>query len=247
MNEWDDQDVQPDEGPLNARLRSPKYVLLLAIFAALLVLTIAGVITGSEPEESSTGIDEDFTNPSQTWNPVDDGNVTASITGDRYVVSIKQPDYTFVDEAIWSGAIEFNDMEAGATAVMESGGSGRFGIVCYSNPGTAEAPGGVFARYEFFITSSGGYGVAKWLNGSSEILELKEKGPVDPAKDNELSVSCSGGEPATLSMSVNGEALLKVNDPSGLGSFEGTGVLVASLGKPGITVAFDDVSAGPAD
>jgi hypothetical protein len=223
---------------------------LFAAFAALLVLTVIGVFIGSDADEEGstpTGIDEDFSSPSQTWNPTENGSVTASFTDERYVVSIEQPDYTFVDEAIWSGAIEFNDIEVSATATMSEHGSGRFGILCYSNPGTEDSPGGVFARYEFFVTSSGGYGVAKWLNGSSEILEFTEKGPIDPGEGNELAVSCLGGQPAKLSMSVNDKRVLDVTDPSGLGTFEGTGVIVASEKKAGITVAFDDVTGGPAD
>jgi hypothetical protein len=233
---------------MGRRLRTKRYRLLVGGFVFFLVVLVLGVVgSGDESDVTSSSLREDFSMPSQTWDPLSDSSVDARFEDGEYVIGVKAPDYTFVDEAVWSGAQEFGTIQAQARVEMTQEGSGRFGVLCYSNPGTAEAPGGVFARYELFLTSSGGYGVAKWLNGSSEILELKEKGSIGSSDPMDLLVRCEGGPSARLRMVLDGETLVELEDPSGLASFEGSGVVVGSEKQPGLEVAFDDLIAGPSD
>jgi tetratricopeptide (TPR) repeat protein len=176
---------------------------------------------------------DDFSNPSKGgWYSAGDSLGLASYNSDGYRINVP-----LGNSAVWaSNTLWTNDMRV-EVDVRFIGGSqdNLFGILCrYSDSGTF---------YALVVSSDGYYGIGRRVNG----------GPLEPAGDglgqlqqtnkivtgennvNHLTGICSG---ATLSLAVNGETLITLED---IGISAGTsGLIVATYDPAGSDLLFDN-------
>lgn len=184
-------------------------------FLLILCLLAAVVLSGCAP--SGLSFDElpwlqpgdvifqdDFSDPSTGWEKANSPYELKGYSQDGYLISVKLP-----NSRAWSVAdLPLSDTEIRVQTQKISGSEdANFGLICrFKNKDNF---------YSFLISSDGYYGIMKVENGvetllSSDQFTFSEQIHRGDAA-NEIIATCIGNE---LSLNVNGELLLTVNDDS---------------------------------
>ncbi len=177
---------------------------------------------------------EDFTQPREGWETYHQSDGDMAVENGAYHMVVRSPTMFWVNVPL---AEEPQDVLI-EVDVSKRGGpeDGVFGLVCRQNPDE-------FTGYVFLINGKGEYGIAynhdftglDWLGdkGAMQTSEAIHQGQAS----NHLTVACVG---STLTLAVNGEKLLEVQDErlsSGpIGFFAGNPT------EPGSEVLFDNLT-----
>lgn len=206
-----------------------------ALFFAIFVATALACSTINEITDTNDTLaegilfEDDFSYVLSGWSIDTDADASLDYSDGRYEISIYQDDYT-----AWAlPGKYFTDTDIEVEATFASGGyDSVFGIICrhldYDN------------FYVMVIDSEGYYGIFKTINAGdftligSEYMDYSEA--IRRGEDtNRLRVVCDGD---LLSLSVNGELLLEVNDTDLSGG--DVGLIVATGETPNTTLYFDN-------
>ncbi len=178
------------------------------------------------PETGATLHQEDFSVPGDWFTAIDD-NFSMEYAEDGYRILNRSPN-SFVSSVL---AMDITDLHVETRANRVGGPqTGYYGVVCrWQN---------VSNFYAFVIGSDGFYGIARVLNGQLTFLGegRTTSGPIllDTA-NNLVGGSCIGD---TLSLYVNHQSLLQVQDQTFASG--NPGLVTATRATPGTHVHFDD-------
>ncbi len=179
----------------------------------------------SLPGQGEILLEDDFSDPNKAWYTGDeDGNSITNLGGIMEFTVIKEswliwtestllytPDVVMeVDALLWDGDITNN-----------------YGLMCrYMDADN---------YYSLTIANDGYVEILKYVGGEAELLYGEMQLAAFDADLNHLTASCIG---ETLSLSVNGEFVVSVEDSS-LDSGD-VGMIVGTYDKPPVTVRFDN-------
>ena len=171
---------------------------------------------------------DDFSDPNSGWEHYREGDGILDYEDGRYRMLVQQPENTY-----WVNAKQVYDnaiIEVDA-ARKEGPEENVYGVMCRLDSN--------YHAYMFVISSAGNYGIARWANLQFELLGSGVMQPGSTIRtgneNNHIRAACVG---SLLSLSVNGEELLVVNDdriPSG-----DTGLVAGTRGTPGVDIIFDN-------
>lgn len=173
---------------------------------------------------------DDFFDPASGWESYREADGMLDYEDGKYRMQIPVPNNTY-----WVAAnIDYTDVIIEADAVRNGGPLDNvYGLMCRLDYDTNEA-------YMFLITSKGYYGIAKWTNLGLELFGNTDYVFSDAIftdeRENHLRVECYGDQ---LSLSVNGQTLLKVNDNT-LKKGD-IGFAAGTTGESGTDILFDNL------
>lgn len=177
---------------------------------------------------------DNFTNPSSGWDKTQNADYTLEYKKGKYHVLINKQNG---GQVLWIGS-KYTDMSVEVDVQQTAGPSdGEMGVVCRPNDS-----GGFYA---FEITQDGQYGIYKSTNWTSSPLA---EGTLDPNTISATSTThiegvCDG---STLTLLLNGQALLQVQDSDYTKGGVGMVVTSGNSGDPGVDTLFSNFLAkGP--
>lgn len=177
---------------------------------------------------------DDFTDPSSGWDKMHDSSYTLEYTSGKYHVLINKQDGGQIS---WPGG-NYSDTSAEVDAQQTAGpNDGQFGVACRITDA-----GGL---YSFEFSQDGSYGIYKYTNWNSDQLEEGTLSPntISQNKINHLEGVCNGD---TLTLLLNGQPLLQVQDSQYTSGGTGLVVRTGGSGQAGIDVLFSNfVVKGP--
>lgn len=181
------------------------------------------------PTISNILFQDDFSDKNSGWHTLTEGDqvVDYQQNGFRFYVTETQFDY-------WSvPGLSFTDAVIQVNAVKVGGPDDNdFGVICrYQDDSNF---------YGFLVSSDGYYGISKMADGEHNLLGSEDMQPSDAinqgAASNTLKVSCVG---STLSLTVNGQKLLEVEDSDYTRG--DIGLIAGTFDVGGVDVVFDNL------
>jgi hypothetical protein len=220
-----------------APARPHRVLATLAVLAlALLSGCLPAAVQGPDPcnEEGTLLLDEFDGTKECGWTLYERTGAEAEIAEGVLRLSTSQPGQIW-----WANAErDFDDVIVTVRAEQAAGpDDNAYGIICrYQNPENF---------YVFLISGDGFYAIGKYQSGSDQIAYLSGEGEYQPSEfinqgqaGNEIRATCIGNE---LSLTVNGELLASVTDPTFVTGDIG---LAVSTFQPGTAVIeFDGIRA----
>jgi hypothetical protein len=203
------------------------YALLLSTLILGALACSFGALDGDQVP-SDVLFQDDFSDPSSGWDRMDvDEGLTDYADGKyRIFVNTNSTD-------IWANpGLEFTDVVVDVDATKVGGSNDNdFGVICRYQ--------GEENFYFFIIGSDQSFGIGIVKDGVQDLLSEKPMG-YHPAvqkgdTNNHIQASCVDSK---LSLSVNGEKLLEVNDDS----FDSgdVGLMAGTFDEPGTDIHFDN-------
>jgi hypothetical protein len=215
-----------------------KNLRIFFLIGLLFLVALACDISGSSSKQTPGAnqgkkvlFQDDFANTDSGWNRVRDpnGNIT-DYENDGYHILNNQP-----ISHVWANpGLKFNDVRVDVDINKTSGPDDNyFGVICRYKDGSN--------FYILAISSDGYYGIVKVLEGSLSLLGSDQMQPSEAIQQgnaaNHLSAECKGD---SLSLSVNGHALLSVEDDAF--SSGDVGLEVTTRQSGGVDVLFTHFS-----
>jgi hypothetical protein len=204
----------------------------LVLMAASLACQLGGN-GGTTPVDSNVLYQDDFSNPNSGWDSVRDDTAITDYENGGYRIFVNEANYDYwaTAQKSFDGDVVI-DVDATKTAGPDDN---DFGVICrYNSPSDGEY------NYYFFMISSDGYAsIGKSLNGERSNLSgdsMQAFDGINPGSEkNHITASCIGN---TLTLSVNGNQLISVQDDS----FNGgdVGLLAGTFDVPGVDILFDN-------
>ena len=186
----------------------------------------------SQMTPSDTLYKEEFTSADTGWDQYEDvaGNLTEYSQG-TYRIFVNEP----VVDIIGTPGVSYKDVSIKVSSQYLAGPEDNtFGIVCRFQD--------VDNYYEFLISTDGYYGIGKMVGGEFAWLGNEQMLASEfihtGSKTNQMQAVCKKD---TLSLSVNGHQLLKVQDTD-LSSAGDFGLIVGSFEETGVDISFDHLT-----
>ncbi|MCL4530581.1 MAG: hypothetical protein M1282_14350 [Chloroflexi bacterium] len=174
---------------------------------------------------------DNFTKTNSGWDVSHDSNYTLEYKSGKYHILINKTDG---GQVVWNANTDnFTDMSVEVDAQETAGPSdGLIGVAC-----RASQDGGM---YTFEFSQNGDYGIYKYdSNGNATSLDESTLSPntVNQGDANHIEGVCSG---STLTLILNGQALLQVEDSDYTTGGAGLIVRTGSSGDAGIDTLFSN-------
>lgn len=173
-------------------------------------------------------LQDDFSDPSSGWDTSQDSDYTLEYVDGRYHVLINKADG---GQITWPGD-DHSDASIEVDVQQTAGpDDGSIGVTCRITDS-----GGL---YSFEFSQDGSYGIYKYTDWNSSELDggTLEPGLIKQNRVNHLVGICAG---STLTMLLNGEPLLQVQDSEYTTGGTGLVVRTGESGEPGIDVLFSN-------
>jgi len=188
---------------------------------------------------SKTLFKDDFSDPSSGWDTSHDSDYTYGYNNGHYRVLVNKQDG---GQDLWPESTDkFTNVSVEADVQQTAGPTdGGIGVVC-----RASSSG---AGYGFTFDQNGGYGIYKFGTGSVSSVTSLDEATLDPNTVNQNDVNhieavCDGN---TLTLILNNQVLLQVQDSSYTRGGAGLFVMTGSSGDPGVDVLYSNfVVKGP--
>jgi hypothetical protein len=178
---------------------------------------------------------DDFSDPASGWIQDEDASADFVYERDQYRMTVKRAEET------WFSFLDFgarmSDMVVEAKAVLQGprADDDAIGVGCF------------FSQEKGYIVSlwPDGYYVFGYSPNAVADIELLADGTVPTAVDRidrpvRLGIECTGGQPATLALLIDGDRAAETRHDAGLPSFQ-IASLAVTAGTDAATVIFDDV------
>ena len=182
---------------------------------------------------------DNFSKSSSGWDTSHDSGYTYGYKDGHYRVLVNKQDG---GQDLWPQSTDkFTNVSIEADVQQTAGPTdGKIGVVC-----RAASSG---EGYGFTFDQNGGYGIDKFSAGSVSSVTSLDKATLDPNTVNQNDVNhieavCDGD---TLTLILNNQVLLQVQDSSYTSGGTGLFVMTGSSGDPGVDVLFSNfVVKGP--
>jgi hypothetical protein len=208
-----------------------KSFYLVALCLALLSCRILSPADTAPGEDEGTGeivFQDDFSDPESGWVRASTANGEANYADGAYRILVSAPDMD-----IWSHPDKnFSDIRIEVDAYKVGGDrNNRFGVICrMADP---------VSFYTFIISSDGYYGIGKVKGSQYTLIGMDALQPSEAialgSAHNHIQASCIG---SSLSLSVNGELLIEVEDSEF--STGDVGLIAGTYTIPGTDIRFDN-------
>jgi DNA-directed RNA polymerase subunit RPC12/RpoP len=177
---------------------------------------------------------DDFSSTSSGWDQLHETNYTLEYKNGSYHVLVGEKDG---GQSVWIGD-NYTNVSVEVDANQDAGPEDALvGVSCRY----AQGVGG----YSFEFARDGTYGIYLYDQGSPTALDerILEPNTVNPNGANHIEGMCAG---STLTLILNGEVLMQVDDPTYTSGGAGLIVRTGDSGTPGIDVLFNQfVVKGP--
>ncbi len=215
-------------------------VLALVAAAAALVALLGGSDDGGTPDVVATTpaspvlFSDSFSDPSSGWFKYESPAVRLRYADGAYEFLVKAPNWRAqADTAFSPSASSLEDVTVGVLAADRGTALGSYGVICRSTGGGS--------YYALELGADGVARIGKVSSGRFGLLGTTRGAP--PGPSTRIQGRCTGGrsgQPAVLTLSVDGKRKLSARDsesPFGSGA---AGLIVESFERGGVRVVFDD-------
>jgi hypothetical protein len=210
-----------------------KYLLAILV---LVLSTLACALGNSEPADPNLLFKDDFSSTSSGWDVVDGDTGSTSYQNEQYRIYVTQTQYD-----VWANPglttlpadvrVEVDASKASGPDVND------FGVICrYTEVGDQSNPSYNF--YYFMISSDGYAAIGKVKDSQQDFITDLFSEPVPAIKlgeTNRIRGDCVGN---TLTMYVNGEQILSIEDSDLTGG--DVGLLAGTFDEAGTEILFDN-------
>jgi hypothetical protein len=206
------------------------FLAIIFLFLASLACSTGSLQATNSPAGAGNTVlfQDDFSDPSSGWMTVHEPDQIMAYENGGFRIWVNQPNFDY-----WSvPGLRFTDVSI-EVDITKLGGpdDNDIGVICrYKNSDNF---------YGFLISSDGYYGISERQNGEHQVIGMdgmKHSSTIHTGNAvNHVRADCVGN---TLTLSVNGVQLVKVEDSSlAVGD---VGLLAGSFDQPGVDILFDN-------